>query len=116
MTRYRIFIPDWHPSSTNKLLENRWSAARKKKVDAKMIWVYCSRIPKATQRRFLSVALLINGKGRSPDPDNITKSLFDGLKQCGMIIDDSEKWLEWERPKIIRPAISKGTDIYLMDI
>lgn len=116
MTAYKQFIPDWVPTSTNQLLGHWGAAARKKKLDREMIWAHCAHIPKAEKKRTLRVRLYINGKGRSPDPDNIQKSLHDALKKNGLIVDDSDKWLLAMQPEIIRPALSKGTEIFLMDM
>lgn len=116
MTAYKIFIPDWKPRSTNDLF-GHWSYAYKlKKMDKEMVAAYCQVIPKATTKRLLRVKIYLNGKWRAPDPDNITKSLYDALKASRLIVDDSDKWLQAMQPEIIRKAITRGTEIFLMDI
>lgn len=66
-----------------------------------MIAVYGLHVPKASQKRHVSfeVGLL---RGREPDPDAYYKSVLDGLKQCGMIVDDSSKWLSYDMPTFTR--------------
>ena len=49
---------------------------------------------KAKGRRRVSVVILNSHGGHTVDADNCLKSLLDGLKKCGQIIDDSDKHLE----------------------
>lgn len=104
MSTYTVVIPNWKPTSVNKLLGSHWAAARKKKsADMNMVGMYVvsAGIPKATGKRRLSFEVSIKGRGRRPDPDNFLKVLCDGLVKCGMLVDDSSKWVEYGKMNVV---------------
>lgn len=101
--QWTVVIPNWHPTSVNVLLGAayagrgaRFMAARRKREDAAMLAAYCrlADVPRATGPRRVSLTLGLGPRQRSPDPDNLWKSLLDGLVKCGMLVDDSSKWCE----------------------
>lgn len=100
----RISIPNWHPTKSNQLVGVHYhKAAKLKKSDSKMIWAYSARItdkPKIKQR--LTLEIHISGRGRTPDPDAYFKSLNDALVKNGLLVDDSDKWVELAPVKFIR--------------
>lgn len=113
-----LTIPDWKPTSTNKLLSSHWAVAAKlKKHDATMIAGYALShgIPKAIGKRKLSFTVIISGKGRLPDADNMLKSLCDGLVKCGLLVDDSGKWMVLGDMECKR-GVSAMTVIQLEDV
>ena len=116
MTSHTINIPNWHPTRLNTLMENRWSASRKKKADAQMMAVYAynAKIPKATGKRIVEILITLT-RGRSPDPDAFHKTVLDGLTSTGYLKDDSEKWAHCPPAKFMRGK-QKATQIVLTDI
>lgn len=113
----QIDIPNWIPTSVNKLMANHWASAnRLKRADTQMIAVYASKqgVSKANGKRRVQTILTVH-KGRAPDPDNIQKSLNDALVKCGLLVDDSHVWLE-TMPVQIQRGKKKHTTIILEDI
>lgn len=113
----RIDIPNWIPTSVNKLMSNHWASAnRLKRADAQMVGIYASKqgIPKATGKRSVQTILTYH-KGRACDPDNTQKSLHDALVKCGLLVDDSHVWLETKPVQILRGK-ARHTSIILEDI
>ena len=100
---WTVFITDWHPTSVNVLLGAayagrgaRFAAAARKREDAKLLAIYCRvfEVPRATGPRRVSLTLGLGPRMRSPDPDNLWKSLLDGLVKCGVLVNDSPRWCE----------------------
>lgn len=117
MTLHSLTIPNWKPTSTNKLITSHWAVARKlKKADADIIAGYAihQAIPKATGKRRLSFTVYVSGRGRITDADNCLKSLCDGLVKCGLLVDDSPTWMELGKMEVIRGG--SATVIILEDI
>ena len=106
-----ITIPNWHPAPLNKLMRNRWEAARLKKADREIIAHYASKSPKANSKRRVSLTITLAKGQRACDPDAYTKSLLDGLVHCGQLVDDSRLWCEIEAIKFERG--NKSTTILL---
>lgn len=122
VSSYTVRIPNWMPTSLNKLLGNWRRRARLKKADQQMVAVYCHQagVPKASGKRRVNVTILqpASTPGRMPDPDNLLKSLLDALVQAGMLVDDSSKWLTQGKVEILRePTVAAlETVIELEDI
>jgi Holliday junction resolvase RusA-like endonuclease len=116
MTAWTVFIPRWKPCSVNQLLSLHWAASsRKKAEDFKMVWGNTRQIPPATGKREVFTKIYITGKGRTPDPDNLAKSLNDALVKAKLLKDDSQTWarihpIEFER------GYRHGTEITLRDL
>lgn len=86
-------VPGWHPATTNQLLKMFWaSAANLKRCDKQIVAHYGEKIPKATKQRSVQLTIIRN-KGRKPDPDAHFKSALDALVSCGLLKDDSDKWV-----------------------
>lgn len=142
---HRIELPGWAPTSLNKLVGNRWKAARLKKTDAKAIAKACTlcRVPpvalsaaekKARKKLGIEgrlpgdptpikrhVRLEIKlGKGeRAADEDNYWKGLMDGLKHAGMLFEDSRVWASHDANITFSRGENKwdrGTVIVLEDV
>ena len=113
-----IKIPHWRPASLNKM-KGHWAAHKLKKRDRNMIWNYCQivdKIPPATGKRMIHMHITTKDR-RQVDPDNVMKSLLDALKQCGMLVDDSDKWCDWTKPTLeVGDKQTWGTKITLEDI
>lgn len=94
---WTVEIPGWCPPSLNRLLEMhpmaRW---RTKKHAEEVIAEACKRadIPRASERRRVSVAMTLPAGRRQQDEDNPLKVLRDGLKRCGALVDDKRKWCQ----------------------
>jgi Holliday junction resolvase RusA-like endonuclease len=65
--------------------------------------------PRPIRRRLAIIVVLgperLGGRylpmGQAPDPDNLLKALLDAVVDGGWAVDDSEEWLDWERPRIL---------------
>ena len=96
--KHFITIPNWRPSRDNELEQGHWRTKHKlKSADATMIATYAKAadIPKATGKRRVSLQITLGYRQRKADPLAYCKSLLDALKRCGMLIDDSGKFMEW---------------------
>lgn len=103
--KYTVTIPNWTPPSVNRLLNVHWATGSRIKAGAsQMIAAYCTyaKVPLADGKRRVSMHITKSGRGRLPDSDNLAKITFDALKTTGYIVDDSQKWLEYEPPVIVR--------------
>lgn len=118
--KHVLTIPQWLPTSDNKLITAHWATAnRLKKADASMIWLHMreERIPTALKKRRVEVLIMCKPTGRMPDPTNYAKSLLDALVKCRLIIDDSQRWCEYVTPKIERGTKAIwGTRITITDL
>jgi len=116
--KYVIQIPKWRPATLNSLITVHWSTANQlKRSDKGMVAHYCKDIPKATGKRLLEVNILMGKKQRKCDPDAFHKSLCDALVACGMLVDDSDKYVTLAPVTQGRPKINwYGTIITLTDI
>ena len=52
---------------------------------------------------------------KSPDPDAFHKSLHDGLAKCGVIRDDSARWLDFVPTQVMHGA-RKASRIVIEDV
>jgi hypothetical protein len=92
-TAHRLVIPDFVPTPLNKLMRGRIrDRIRLARGDRDLIAYYAreQRLPRATGRRRVTITVT----GTRADPDNVLKSLLDGLVQAGLLVDDSSRWLE----------------------
>lgn len=121
MAKWKIEIPDWNPTTLNKLLSAHWAArGRMKKKDAATIRRYTEIsgvTPAENVKRKVTMTYIVKAKSRAkfPDEDNVWKSLLDGLKHAKAIHDDSPDWLEKD-PVIYAKAETNGTIIELEDV
>jgi hypothetical protein len=112
--RYEVRIPDWHPATKNELQRSVRSRIRLKKQDRGIVWLYARDVPRATGKRRVSVTFVYGPGERMRDVDAYDHSLFDALKQGGLILNDSPKWLERGAWRFIRGA-ARGTVLVLED-
>ena len=95
---YTITIPDWCPATVNTFLGRHWARKhRLRRAMTEMIgsYAWAQSVPKATGKR--RVKLTVTGwasGGRLPDKDAFDKLLLDSLKQCWLIFDDSQEFLD----------------------
>lgn len=97
---WSIRIPQASPSQ-NQFAWSNWRVAHKSKAEWAMR-IRCApgflAIPKATGRRRLTIERI---GWRKLDPLNLlggAKGLVDCLVQAGLLVDDSEQWLEVATP------------------
>lgn len=85
----KITIPNWKPTSLNKLMRMHWGQRSKIiKGDKELIAHYSKDMPKATTKRRVSLHIVLGKGSRQIDHDNLLKSLVDGLVSSGMLLDD----------------------------
>ena len=119
MGEYKIVIPDT-PVSINRLLKMHWAARGRIKNRfraAVFLGVAQSDIPNDIQtpprKVHIDVTIYLGGRGKLPDPDNMTKHLFDLLQESGVIHDDHQNWLSWTPPKIERDKVCPRTEVFV---
>lgn len=117
--QYEIWIPGWRPTSLNRLMYAKVRDRIKLKAnDSEIVGVFAHtcKVPKATCRRRVSLAITLGPRWRQFDDDNALKGILDGLVTCGRLVNDNATWCE--RGEIIwRPRGSGpcGTLITLED-
>ncbi len=117
-TAFFIVIPDYTLPMVNEWRGRHWSKrSRAKAVAADILKVYAhlAGVPDAAGKRRVGITLHGWPSGTLPDPDAFLKDALDALKTAKLIVDDSQKWVEWTMPVIVR---SKGrrTEIALEDL
>jgi hypothetical protein len=117
---HKLLIPDWHPTSLNRLLAAHWARRRRmKQDDAALIWGYgrlydIPRVPDIGKRK-VSLEVTLGPRDRQSDADNLLKSCLDGLRDAGLLVDDSPRWLELG-PVTYTRGPRKQTVIVLEDV
>lgn len=110
-----VTIPNWHPTTTNQLLGNHWAvSAKRKKADCNLIRTYLHHHKPATQKRRVSLTIVLGKGQRGADVDAYWKVLLDGIVQSFQLVDDSKNWCELDPVKFERGDIA--TIITLEDI
>jgi hypothetical protein len=117
---YALWIPEWFPALTNKLLTCHWAkAGRLKQADKDVVALYFGRsgIPTALSKRRVDLHFIVPEGKRRWDEDAAWKSGLDSLAACQALRDDGPKWCKqgdvfWSR------AMSEawGTQILLRDL
>lgn len=121
MSKVTINIPNWRPATLNSMSSsNHWAKrAKLKKIDRQMVAAYASGLPKAEGKRKVTIEIS-HGKGqRMCDPDAFYKSTLDALVHCGMLVDDSDKYVKLgdvEQHRANKHIKKAGTIITLEDI
>lgn len=114
--QHTIEIPDYTPPLLNQFVGKHWAiGAKLKKECRQFIAVYGRDVPKATGRRMVRLDVWGWPKGRRPDRDAFDKATLDGLTACGLLTDDSAKWLEGRMLVEIHPSAERKTLITLED-
>jgi hypothetical protein len=97
MARYEVTIPQWHPATVNQLMKSVRDRCRLKRQDRELIAAYVklqANVPVAAGKRRVGLKLqMAKGQIRA-DADAYHKSLLDGLKRAGLIVNDSPDWVE----------------------
>ncbi len=123
---WRLVIPGWVPPSLNMARGHHWSRSRDNtKAVAEMVAAYALKagVPLVSEsyRPVRRVLIDVTKYGKLMDPDNLLKSLLDGLKLARLIVDDSAKWCVWSQPTMEQlkgPKQPKGwgTVIVIQDV
>lgn len=120
-TLWTITIPNYTPPLLNKLLAMHWAKrGREKRICADLVKAYAVQagVPPAKCRRHVEFYFTgwarKHGGGNLPDSDALDKVMRDALVTAGLIVDDSDKWAEFEEPVIVRGP--KQTTIRLYDV
>jgi hypothetical protein len=95
-----LTINGWRPASLNELNKGVKISIRLKKRDRDVLCYYAMRIallPKATQKRRVSLKIRVPKGQRRHDPDAFWKSCLDAAKHAELIVDDGPRWLELGR-------------------
>lgn len=114
--RWVLCLPFWRPTLDNQLIGVHWAiAAKRKAADAEVIYAAClaEGVTRPLGCRRVR-AWIIQPRGRWPDGPAPLKALNDALTTAGAIVDDSDRWLAWEKPGYERGAL--GTVIEIKDI
>ena len=90
-------------------LERKWADEVAK---ARLVF----NVPRAETKRRVTLHIVLDKGERGCDPDAYFKVTGDALKNCGALIGDSRKWVEWVTPRYSREPGKKRTEILLEDI
>lgn len=116
--RYIISIPNFHPTTLNKLLTSHHMAAhRMKAADTQMIGVYAyiAKVPKAAGKRRLEIVITLAPGQRGADNDAYFKVCLDSLVSLSLLKDDNRQQLELEPVRYERGA-AKATTLILTEL
>lgn len=113
-----IYIPNWHPTPLNKLIgKHHHVAHRLKSRDKHFVGVYSKfKTTIATTKRRVHLHIILGPGQRKCDPDAYFKSLLDALTHHGLLVNDSDNWVELSPVRYSRSTTSWGTEISLVDI
>lgn len=94
--QWSFVIPRWLPVSLNKLLRLHWAArSRYQREAAEIIGLYgrvLDKVPEATQKRRVSLRLILPPGRPFLDTDNVWKQTLDALVKARLLVDDSPEW------------------------
>jgi hypothetical protein len=97
-----MLLKGWKPHSLNPLLRmHRMQQFKVLNLDKSVVMaeglnlINIGAIPKATGRRQVELYFTAPRWGLLPDGDNALKGLADGLKACGLILDDNFRSIRW---------------------
>jgi Holliday junction resolvase RusA-like endonuclease len=96
-TSWTIIIPGWTPPSLNTLIYSHWAVSRKAKKKAMEQVAGCcleAGVTRAIGRRRVAIIVFAGRRSHRLDGDNVPKSILDGMKHIGAIIDDNCDWCE----------------------
>lgn len=102
-----LTITEWHPVLLNKLIKAHWAKQAKFKehdyavVLAEALIQGVGKVdplnPRKRRVRF-RISGRLAGRWKLGDPDAYLKSGLDALVRAELLVDDSDKWCEWEKP------------------
>lgn len=102
---YFVRIENWHPTKLNQLMNSHWAKrGRLRKHDDNIVAmsVLGADVPKAEQRRRVSLEIYLAERQRGGDVDAYWKSTLDALVNCGALVDDNPEWVELGEVKFYR--------------
>ena len=102
---HTLEIPGWMPARLNELIHGHWAkGAKLKKRDREIVSqaAYAHKTPYATEKRRVSVLIVLPSGKRAPDPDSLWKSLLDALVATQALRNDSPAWCELGRVRFAR--------------
>lgn len=108
-TSWTLTVDGFSPPKINDWRGRSWrKRARAVRVMADLFTVYARilRVPtvreSAPAKRRIGLELHGWPTGKLPDPDGFHKDLLDALKTARLIFDDSQDWVEWSMPTLVR--------------
>ena len=110
------------PMSMNERERAHWRVRLKEKnlIERDLAWlVQSQKVPKAKKIRSVGILLFKGARGKLDDPanrDSRSKSILDGLVHLGILIDDSEKWLDYRGVSQIVGDHAKTTRIVIEEL
>lgn len=117
--KHVITIGGWHPARLNQWDGRHWAVRAKAKQDDRIVIDLACRanalVTQATGKRRVSLEIVLGPRQRGCDPDAYWKSLLDGLKHAGAILDDRKECVELGTVTYSRGP-RKATKITLEDV
>lgn len=117
--RAYIFLPDTFPSLNDYIAKERIhrlaGAKMKEEQTDRVIW-QVKKMPKF--KKPVTFQFTWHEKDRKRDPDNIIfakKFILDGLKEAGIIPQDSQKYVMGFRESIVTNPTAPGVEILIID-
>ena len=119
MSAYVIEIPNWLPWTTNEYVRtNHFKRQRRLKAETEIVAAYAKMagVPPAKGRRRVAFTFSApSGRGaKVGDPDGRLKVLLDCMVRAGLLVDDSDAFVELAPRVAVRGK--KGTTITLDDL
>src|SRR5262245_38299111 len=97
-----VRIDNWQPLSMNRVMRLHYHARNRRLAEDAFVVRAAfmdTKIPKAAGKRRVRLFFGWPDKkgmeSRAPDGDNALKAIADGLTACGMVKDDSFRWMCW---------------------
>ncbi len=115
---YTIYVPGWRPPLLNQSRGRHWRVgARLTKDAARVVGAFAklAGVPRATAKRRVTLTLVLGRHCKRCDRDAPWKHLLDGMKQAGLIVNDSPDWVEAMPLEFVK-GTERGTRIVLEDI
>ena len=114
----RLEITGWNPAGLNAITKDKIRAGiRLKKADKELVAMEAIKqaTPRATGRRRVDTLIILEPGQRACDPDAYFKSSLDALKNAGLLKGDSDKWVDFSKPRFVR-SVEKSTVFTLTDL
>ncbi len=117
-TTHVLWLPDFVPTSLNRLQGHWGKRHRIKNQDKQLIQAESLRqgIPTAEGKRKVSLRIVLPKGTRRLDSDNVWKSLLDALVDVKLLKDDSPSWCETTKPEWLRGESTRETFVVLEDV
>lgn len=95
--RHWCLVLPRHTTRLNELLHSFRGRIGRKRRDRELVaeWAANAGIPAATGKRRVRLTVVLAPRQRGGDPDGYQKSLGDALVHCGLLRNDSARWVEW---------------------